>query len=152
MRGHPLAALIAAQVVAVAAVLGYAASGPLRPGDGLQQLDALTLRQRVPGVSAVAGRPTMYLLPGDLRRVECRRRLAAFRRRGLGPAYRVVVVGADRLGELAPDLALRSAAAADRCSAGYALVDRSGLVRYRTYDPGYATHTQEQEILLGALR
>ena len=51
--------------------------------------------------------------------------------------------------ELARRLALP--AAAERCSPGYVTVDRDGVVRYRTYEPGWADPTQEQQILLDAL-
>jgi hypothetical protein len=73
------------------------------------------------------------------------------RRSSLSPAYGVVVHTPNEpaYAGLAQDLALPEAAR--RCSPGYVLVDRAGFVRYRTYDPGWAAHSDEQSILLDAL-
>ena len=51
------------------------------------------------------------------------------------------------------DLARRLAlpAAAERCQPGYVLLDGDGVVRYRTYDPAWVEHDQEQEILLESI-
>jgi hypothetical protein len=39
-----------------------------------------------------------------------------------------------------------------RLGPGYALIDPTGNVRYRTFDPGLADHGEEIEVLLGAIR
>ena len=121
--------------------IGWFATGNAgAPDDGLQQIDMLTLHERVDGVGAVGGRPTMVVVTGQ----DCPTGDGGPRR--LDPRFGLVVT-AD------PDLAQRLAlpAAAERCSPGYALVDGDGVVRYRTYDPGWPEHAQEQEILLEAI-
>lgn len=129
-------------VVAVALVIGWLATGHASaPDDGLLQVDILSLHERVPGVSPVGGRPTMVVLAG---------RCSARGTPRLS-AYPVVVHSPSEPAyvELAQDLALPEADR--RCQPGYVLVDREGFVRYRTYDPGWAAHADEQSILLGAL-
>ncbi|MFN2523440.1 MAG: hypothetical protein ABR614_09050 [Mycobacteriales bacterium] len=107
------------------------------PDSGLLQLDVLSLHERVPGVAAVDGKPTMVVL-------------ACSGRSELPPAYGVVVHRPSEpvFAGLAEALALPRAV---DCSAGYALVDPAGFVRYRSYDAGWAGHTDEQSILLDAL-
>lgn len=107
------------------------------PDHGLLQLDVLSLHERVPGVEPVDGKPTMVVLA-------CRGSSE------LPPAYGVVVhrPSEPAFAGLAAALALPRARS---CEAGYALVDRAGFVRYRSYDPGWASHTDEQQILLDAL-
>jgi hypothetical protein len=133
-RGVPL--VLAVQAAGTALVVGWLATGrPVAPDAGLQQIDLLMLSERVDGVRAVGGRPTMVVVtspdcpdPGPRRLDE---------RYGL-------VVSTD------PALAERLAlpAAARGCSPGYVLVDADDVVRYRSYDPGWPRHDQEQEILL----
>lgn len=170
-RGRATLTMAVVQLVVLIAVLLYAARLPLDPDRGLQQLDALTLRERVPGVDAIAGRPTLYVATGPLSAPHCRlmlRHLLAHRGHadGLSGEYGVVlllpvpaggpalaaapgvVVRPDPDGATAGALALSRAARA--CQPGYAIVDRAGMVRYRTYDPDYALHPQEQAILLDA--
>ena len=52
-----------------------------------------------------------------------------------------------------PALARRLALprAVRECAAGYVLLDGDSVVRYRTYDPGWAEHAFEHEVLLGHL-
>ena len=38
--------------------------------------------------------------------------------------------------------------AVEDCQAGYVLLDGDSVVRYRSYDPGWADHSFEQEVLL----
>lgn len=129
------AVVIAVQVTATAMVVGWLAGpGESRPDDGLLQIDVLTLSEPVQGVEPVDGRPTMVVLT-------CPRE-----QRGpvaLDASYGLVV-STDRA--LAERVRLPDAVSA--CRSGYVLVDADGLVRYRTYDPGWRDHAQEQEILL----
>ena len=134
-----VALVLAVQALGTALVVGWLGSGrPGAPDAGLQQLDLLMLSERVPGVEPVDGRPTMLVVTSP----ECPdpgpRRLDA--RYGL-------VVSTDPV--LADRLALP--AAARGCSPGYVLMDGSGVLRYRTYDPGWPEHDQEQEILLESI-
>ncbi|MFP5218494.1 MAG: hypothetical protein ACLGIG_01975 [Actinomycetes bacterium] len=132
--GVPL--VVGLQVVGVALTVGWFATGNSgAPDGGLQQIDMLTLHERVPGVDAVDGRPTMLVVTNDACPEPAVRRLDD--RYGL-----VVTTDAD----IARRLALP--AAAERCQPGYVLLDGDGVVRYRTYDPGWARHDEEQEILL----
>ena len=128
--------VLAVQAVATALVAGWFATGHASaPDDGLLQLDVLSLSERVPGVTAVDGRPTMVV-------VQC----GPAPSRQLDPAYGLVVSD-DPL--LADRLALHRAV--DDCQAGYVLLDGDSVVRYRSYDPGWPGHSFEQEVLLGHL-
>lgn len=125
------------QVGACAAALGWFATGHASaPDDGLLQLDLLTLSERVPGVEAVDGRPTLVVAAG-----RCERPPPSGSH--LDARYRLVV-------STDPQLARRLAlhAAAERCQPGYVVVDPHGVVRYRSYDPGWRDHAFEQEVLL----
>ena len=125
--------MLAVQALATALVAGWFATGHASaPDDGLLQLDVLSLSERVPGVSAVDGRPTMVV-------VQC----APAPERRLDAAYGLVV-SQDPV--LAQRLALPRAVA--DCQAGYALLDGASVVRYRSYDPGWPEHSFEQEVLL----
>jgi len=138
--------LLAVQLAAVATVAGWAAGHPLTPDHGRQQLDALTLDVRVPGVLAVAGQPTLYLAPGV--GGACPGDLARFTSRPHPPTGARIVV----LTPTDPRVpALGLPAATTGCHPGYALVDGAGVVRYVTYDPGYPEHAAEQNALLVAL-
>lgn len=168
------AVLLAGQLAAAAAVGAYLlAGGPAAPDGGLRQLDLLFLDEPVPALALTPGTATMVVAVGDPADPACVRqvRLAAERRgtpEGLDPAYGLVLLvpvdtvppaalavapdldlRADAGGALARALALTEAATA--CRPGYALVDPAGAVRYRTYDPGWAEHAGEQEILLADL-
>ena len=127
----PTAALLA---TCVGLTAGWFATGNASaPDDGLLQLDVLSLSERVPGLEPVGGRPTMVVLT-------CERDAAA--PRTLSPAYGFAV-------STDPALARRVALpGATACEDGYVLLDAAGLVRYRSYDPGWPQHAEEQEILL----
>lgn len=126
--------VLAVQVTGVVLVTGWFAAGHASaPDAGLVQLDVLSLSERVAGVAAVDGRPTMVV-------VTCPAQLPG--RRTLDPSYGLVV-STDRA--LAERLALPRAA---QCQAGYVLLDGASQVRYRTYDPSWLEHAFEQEVLL----
>ena len=126
--------VVAGQLACTGLVGGWFATGnPSAPDDGLLQLDVLSLSERVEGVRAVDGRPTMVVLTCPAARPVPR---------ALDTAYGLVV---STDAELARRVALPLAA---DCRDGYVLVDGHGLVRYRSYDPGWPRHSQEQEILL----
>ena len=126
--------VLAVQATAVVLVLGWFAAGHASaPDAGLQQLDVLSLSERVPGVQAVDGRPTMVVLTCPARVPD---------RRELDPSYGLVV---------STDTALAqrlSLPRAEQCQSGYVLLDASSVVRYRTYDPSWLEHSFEQEVLL----
>lgn len=126
--------MLAVQALAVVLTAGWFAAGHASaPDAGLQQLDILSLSERVPGVVAVDGRPTMVVLTCPARVPD---------RRGLDPSYGLVV-------STDPALAARlSLPRAAQCQAGYVLLDGDSLVRYRTYDPSWLEHSFEQEVLL----
>ena len=131
--------VVVVQAVSAALVAGWFATGHASaPDDGLAQLAVLALSERVPGVQAVDGRPTMVV-------VTCEQAASSgtVARHRLDPAYRRVVTSD-------PALARRLALplAAQECQDGYVLVDARSRVRYRTYDPGWARHAFEQEVLL----
>lgn len=135
--GVPL--VVGVQLVAVALTVGwFATGGTTAPDDGLQQIDMLTLHERVPGVEAVDGRPTMLVVTHDDCPDPGPRRLDA--------RYGLRITTDPRLAE-----SLALPAAVERCQPGYVLLDADGVVRYRTYDPGWARHDQEQEILLESI-
>ena len=117
----------------------FAAGNPSAPDHGLQQIDLLMLNERVPGIDAVDGRPTMVVAAG-----QCTTPPPPAT--GLDPAYRLVVTTDP---DLALGLALDRAAVA--CEPGYALLAGDGTVRYRTYDPGWPDHAFEQGVLLEAI-
>ena len=131
-----VAVVLALQAVSAVLVAGWFATGhAAAPDDGLQQLDVLSLSERVPGVTAVDGRPTMVV-------VQC----GPAPQRRLDEAYGLVVSDDPALAErLALPRAVRD------CQPGYVLLDGGSVVRYRTYDPGWPDHTFEQEVLLGHL-
>jgi len=127
--------VLAVQAVATSLVVGWFATGHVSsPDAGLLQLDVLSLSERVPGVEAVDGLPTMVVLT-------CER--LARRERRLDEAYGLVVSTDPALAER---LALPLATA--ECQPGYVLLNAAGTVRYRTYDPGWQEHAFEQEVLL----
>ena len=134
------AQVVALQVLAGALVAGWLASGnPSAPDRGLQQLDVLSFDETVAGLAAVDRRPTMAVL-----------RCAPAPRHALDGAYGFLV-------STDPDLARRVAlpratdCAGGRQEDGYVLLDADGQVRYRSYDPGWAEHAEEQEVLLAHL-
>lgn len=128
-----VAVVLSVQLVATALVAGWFATGhSSAPDAGLQQLDVLSLSERVPGLKAVGGRPTMVVLSCD-----------APPPRTLDDDYGLLVSDDPTL---ARQLALPRALSA--CQDGYVLLDAASRVRYRTYDPGWADHAFEQEVLL----
>ena len=129
--------VLAVQVLSVALVAGWFATGHASaPDAGLQQLDLLSLNERVPGLTAVDGRPTMVV-------VTCAAQVPD--RRELSQEYGLVV---STDSTLARRLALPRAV---QCQSGYVLLDEDSVVRYRTYDPGWLDHSFEQEVLLAHL-
>ena len=117
----------------------FADGNPSAPDSGLVQIDLLMLAERVPGVDAVDGRPTVVVAAG-----QCSGPAPAHRT--LADRFRVVVT-------TDPQTARRLALprAADGCLAGYVLLAGDGTVRYRTYDPGWPDHGFEQGVLLDAI-
>jgi hypothetical protein len=127
--------VLGVQVVAAVLVVGWFATGNASaPDDGLQQLGVLSLAEHVEGVEARAGRPTMVVVTCPSLPVE---------ERQLDEAYGLVVSTDDAV---ARALALPLATA--ECQPGYVLLDGGSVIRYRTYDPGWARHSDEQEVLL----
>lgn len=140
-------AVALAQVVVVALVVGWFTTGHASaPDDGLLQLDVLSLHERVPGLDAQDGKPTMLVVTGPPT-PHCLGEVQWAQDHPLSPAYSRVLVSDPAEAER-----LALPAAARRCQPGYVLLDASGMVRYRSYDPGWAQHLQEQEILLESLR
>lgn len=129
-----VAPVLALQLTALALVVGWFTTGHASaPDHGLLQLDVLSLHEQVAGLDALNGRPTMVVLSCPS---------AKPRPRMLDGAYGLVV-------STDADLARRVALPrSSRCHDGYVLLDGAGFVRYRTYDPGWPKHAQEQEILL----
>jgi hypothetical protein len=133
--------VVAVQVLCVGLTVGWFATGNASaPDDGLQQIGILMLDERVPGVQAVDGRPTMVVATGQGCPPRDPRPRALDERFGL-------VVSPDA--SLARSLALPKAA--QGCTPGYVLLDGDSRVRYRSYDPGWARHSFEQEVLLEAI-
>jgi hypothetical protein len=129
--------VIALQVLCVALVTGWFATGHASaPDAGLQQLDLLSLDERVPGLQADRGRPTMVVVTCDGRYD-----------RQLDERYGLYLVAEPALARrLALPKSLRPT-----CQDGYVLLDGESRVRYRTYDRGWRDHAFEQEVLLGHL-
>ena len=140
--------VVASQLVVTALVIGWFATGhSSAPDAGLQQLDVLSLHERVPGLTV--DRPTMVVsvstCPHEARVAVARHGTPE----GLPLSYDL------RLLDPVRDSALVRALALDRsltrCQPGYALVDAAGYVRYRTYDVQLADHAAEQRVLLAAM-
>lgn len=130
--------VLAVQAASALLVAGWFVTGHASaPDAGLLQIALLSLDEPVPGLSAVDGRPTMVVLTGQ----GCPPQVG--RQRHLDARYGLIL-SPDR--ELARRLSLPYAA--ERCQPGYVLLDADSNVRYRTYDPAWAEHAQEQEILL----
>ena len=147
MPSRPDTALVVGlQLVAAALTVGwFATGGALAPDGGLQQVDVLTLREQVYGVTADGGRPTLLVTSGTCPQ-QAQMALARYGRPdGLPTTYGLLVLTDQQTRDLALGEALT------RCRPGYALVDGDGYVRYRTYDPGFGSHADEQRVLLGAL-
>jgi hypothetical protein len=122
------------QAVCTGLVAGWFATGHASaPDAGLQQLDVLSLSERVPGLTADRGRPTMAVFTCDDRYD-----------RTLDERYGLYLLAEP---ELARRLSLPKALR-PLCQDGYVLLDGQSRVRYRTYDPGWREHSYEQEVLL----
>lgn len=133
--------VVVVAVLCVGLTVGWFATGnDSAPDGGLQQIDLLMLDEVVPGVTAVDGRPTMLVVTGQ----GCPPREPV--PRGLDERFGLVL-SPDRA--LARRLALPKAAVG--CEPGYVLMDGDSVIRYRTYDPGWPFHAEEQEILLDAI-
>lgn len=136
-----VALVLAVQALSIALVIGWFATGNASaPDAGLQQIGLLMLDERVDGVQAVDGRPTMIVVTGQRCPPQDPQPRTLNQRFGL-------ILSPDA--ELARRLALPKAA--EGCTPGYVLLDGDGVVRYRTYDPRWPDHAQEQEILLEAI-
>lgn len=140
VRCLPQPVAMAAAVVALAAgALGvYLASPSARMRDpivGLQQLDLFYLDQPAPladRLNLARGRPTVLVICDDCRRP------------GLDAAVRMT----DRP-EVARAYGLLTASG--RVGPGYAIVDGSRRLRYRTFDTEPAAHRDEIAVLVQAL-
>jgi hypothetical protein len=140
-RRGDVAVALAVMALSTAMTIGWFATGNASaPDAGLQQIDLLMLDEPVLGVEAVGGRPTMLVVTGQ----RCPPQDPEPRR--LDDRFGLVV---------SPDAALARrlalSKAAEGCSPGYVLLDGDSRIRYRTYDPGWPRHDQEQEILLEAI-
>lgn len=164
-RLTPRRALVAAGVAAQLVVMlawGTVLGRPWTPDGGLRQIDLLLLDEPaaapgaalgpVPGPTLVAARA-----PGacDRQADEADGRYGTSR--GLPADVTLVLLADDAPGrERAAALGLR--AADGGCTPGYALLapgadaDDPARLRYRTLDPGWAAHSDEQRVLLGWLR
>ena len=139
--------MVGVQAVVTALVVGWFATGHASaPDHGLRQLDVLTLHERVPGILAVGGRPTVVVAPSTCPR-QARAEVARVGRPGGLPRRYGLVV----LAEPALVRAVALGRSLTRCLPGYVLVDQAGYIRYRTYDPGLSDHVDEQLVLLAAL-
>ena len=107
------------------------------PHHGLQQLDMLYLDEPAPGLDRLGvepGRPAVLVFcPGACPL----------------PQLTDAQVTRSTDPELAQQYALRNAAG--RVGPGYALVDASGRLRYRTFDPRLALHEPEIQTLVAGL-
>lgn len=140
LRGGDVLLVAAVLASSTAMAVGWFATGNASaPDGGLQQIDLLMLHEQVPGLQAVDGRPTMVVVTGE----GCPDTRAP---RRLDERYGLVVSTDPGL---ARQLALPRAATG--CTPGYVLLDGDSTVRYRSYDPGWPEHDQEQEILLEAV-
>ena len=138
----------ATQAVVTTLVIAWFATGhSSAPDGGLQQLDVLSLHERVPGLTVT--QPTMIISAGSCP-AEARAAVAQHGRSdGLPLRYGLRLLDPVRDAALVRALALGRSLT--RCQPGYALVDAAGFVRYRTYDTQLAKHADEQRVLLGAL-
>lgn len=138
----------AAQALVTALVIGWFATGhSSAPDGGLQQLDVLSLHERLPGLTA--SQPTMIISTGSC---PAQARTAIARRgRSDGLPLRYGLRLLDPVRDAALVRALALGRSLTHCEPGYALVDAAGFVRYRTYDAQLADHADEQRVLLGAI-
>lgn len=140
-RGVLVAAGGCLAAVAIALIAFSLSSGDrfVDPIRGLQQLDLLYLDEPAPALAELGvetGTPALIVIcaacePPDL----------------TAPAVQVVVTQS-------PDIARRYGLLTEsgRLGPGYAIIDRGGRVRYRTFDPELGEHGGEIAILLAGLR
>ena len=138
----------AAQAVVTALVIAWFATGhSSAPDGGLQQLDVLSLHERLPGLTVT--QPTMIISAGSCP-AQAKTAVARHgRSEGLPLRYGLRLL--DPVGDAALVRALALGRSLAHCQPGYALVDAAGFVRYRTYDAQLADHADEQRVLLGAI-
>lgn len=138
-RRLDLLAAVAAVAVATAGVEAYLGSerhSGHDPNHALQQLDAAYLDEPAPAYRQLAlqpGRPALVVFCEDCRRPDVDAQVRLSDDRSLARRYGLVT----EEGRLGP---------------GYAVIDPTGSVRYRTFDPGLSQHEKEIEILLDAFR
>ncbi len=137
LRAAALVAAAAAATAGVAAYLTSPAHDLHDPHHGLQQLDMLYLDEPAPGLDRLGvepGRPAVLVFcPGACPL----------------PQLRNAQVIRSTDAQLAQQYALRTAVGL--VGPGYALVDDSGRLRYRTFDPGLAQHEPEIQALVAGL-
>ncbi|MGH9267145.1 MAG: hypothetical protein ACRD0D_03105 [Acidimicrobiales bacterium] len=137
-----MAAAVAVDLVVAVGLFTYVRSPAHQhhdPNHALQQLDLFYLDEPAPVASRLVlprGVPSLVVVCAG-----CRAPRLAVR-----PVHVVVTDNA----AVATAYGLRTAAG--RVGPGYAIVDRRGHVRYRTFDPGLGHHRQEIDILLRAAR
>lgn len=138
-RRLDLAIALAAVAVATAGVAAYLGSeGHSRhdPNHALQQLDAAYLDEPAPAYRELGlqrGRPALVVFCEECRPPDVEAQVHLSDDRSLARRYGLVT----EIGRLGP---------------GYAVIDGTGNVRYRTFDPGLSDHEKEIEILLDAVR
>ena len=138
----------AAQALVTALVIAWFATGhSSAPDGGLQQLDVLSLHERLPGLTVA--QPTMIISAGSCPAQARATVVRHGRSDGLPLRYGLRLLDPVRDAALVRALALGRSLT--RCQPGYALVDAAGFVRYRTYDAQLAEHADEQRVLLGAM-
>lgn len=138
IRWAALGAVAAVATAGVATYLTSPAHDLHDPHHGLQQLDMLYLDEPSAGLDQLGvdpGQPAVVVFCADL---SCP--LPEL------PDAQVVRSTDPRL---ARQYALRTAAG--RVGPGYAVVDASGQLRYRTFDPGLAQHEAEIRVLVAGV-
>jgi hypothetical protein len=132
-----VAGIVAVVVSAGAALYLASPDAEVAPITGLRQLDLLYLDEPAPALDRLGvepGRPAVVLF--------------------CDPACGSPnIAGAQVVHSSDPDLAARYAllTARGRVGPGYALVDATGRLRYRTFDPAPAAHAEEIQILVDAV-
>ena len=139
--------VVGTQLAAAALLLGWVAvGGSYAPDQGLQQVDVLSLHEKVPGIEPADGKPTLLASGGQCQQQGQMAHARYGRPDGLPTTYGLTTLDAEQTRAVGLGRALTS------CAPGYALIDARGYVRYRTYDPGFGGHADEQRVLLGAIR
>jgi hypothetical protein len=136
-RWAALAGVAAVATAGVATYLTSPAHDLHDPNHALQQLDLLYLDEPAPGLDRLGvepGRPAVVVFCPDACPL---------------PDLEDAQVVRSTDAELAEQYALRTAGG--RVGPGYALVDASGRLRYRTFDPGLAVHEPEIRTLVAGL-